>query len=193
MFDYIKYFNKSDLQTLELYLTFYNRLKTIGYDPISIEFQILTLKKNNKLLIDDDIKKFSREIMRMYPQISLDRENFILRILPNDYIKILNDLENNLEFIEKLIQKHKSNHYKETSNREAEIIELSNLLKKYYDEAPDGYQMTFLHLFGIKYQDRLKKVPIKRLTILATGKESLYVEISKGMKLHDYVEIIKGF
>ncbi|MFA5660022.1 MAG: hypothetical protein WC968_01310 [Bacilli bacterium] len=69
--------------------------------------------------------------------------------------------------------------------------EYLEILKKMYNEAPDGYQMTMLHMFGIRYGDDLKNYSIKNLAFEATGKDFLNVEIGKGIKLSKFVKIIE--
>jgi len=73
-------------------------------------------------------------------------------------------------------------------------IDIENLmidkLKDYYNNSPQGYQMTYVHLFGIEYASVLKDLSIKKINMKATGKDSLYVEIGKGIKLSKFVKKI---
>ena len=67
------------------------------------------------------------------------------------------------------------------------LIFLVTELKKMYKTAPEGYQMTYVHLFGIRYAVELSKHSLKNIAIEATSKDSLHVEIGKGVKLAEYV------
>jgi len=186
MIDFNDYILKSNIKNLKMLKLFYYKLKEVEYDPISVEFQMYSLKKEDILLINDDIIKISKEIIKIFPQTSLDEKEMILRVLPNDYKKILELFENN----EKLINELLANNNNDLNNQEDKIIELASILKETYNNAPKGYQMTYVHLFGIRYSEELKSLPVKRIAIMATGKENLWVEIGKGMKLHKYVKII---
>ena len=62
--------------------------------------------------------------------------------------------------------------------------ELILVLKNMYDNAKEGEQVASIHLFGINYADYLKNKNIKNIAINATGKESYFSEINKGMKLN---------
>ena len=187
MINFNDYLLKSNIKNLKMLKLFYYKLKEAEYDPISIEFQMYSLKKEDILLINDDIKKISKEIIKIFPQTSLDEKEMILRVLPNDYKKILELFRNN----EKLINELLANNNNDLNNQEEDkIIELASILEETYNNAPKGYQMTYVHLFGIRYCEELKSLPVKRISIMATGKENLWVEIGKGMKLHKYVKII---
>lgn len=61
--------------------------------------------------------------------------------------------------------------------------ELIITLKEMYDNALTGEQVASIHLFGIKYVNELKNKNIKNIAMSATGKESYFSEINKGMKL----------
>ncbi|MBP7769798.1 MAG: AAA family ATPase [Aliarcobacter sp.] len=61
--------------------------------------------------------------------------------------------------------------------------ELIITLKEMYDNALTGEQVASIHLFGIKYVNELKNKNIKNIVMSATGKESYFSEINKGMKL----------
>jgi len=69
-----------------------------------------------------------------------------------------------------------------------DIKELINILKSMYDNASRGYKATMINLFGIKYATELKNQPIKYIALSATGKDSLYIEISKGIKLAKFLK-----
>jgi 5-methylcytosine-specific restriction protein B len=67
-------------------------------------------------------------------------------------------------------------------------------LRRMYEGAPDGYKVTFIHLFGIKYAEELQdmKMSYKELAKAALEKESYHTEIHKGAKLATYVSVKTG-
>jgi hypothetical protein len=75
------------------------------------------------------------------------------------------------------------------TNDERRII---NVLSEMYLNAPEGYQMTMVHLFGIMYAQELENMRIKDIVYNATGKSSLWVEVSKGIKLSKYIKMDKN-
>lgn len=72
---------------------------------------------------------------------------------------------------------------------------LRNILKDMYENAPSGYKVTMIHLFGINYANELKNnKQLKDISFAATGYSSYATEISKGIKLaklFDYEMIIQ--
>ena len=74
-------------------------------------------------------------------------------------------------------------------NNGIRLLYLINELKHMYSNAPNGYQMSMIHLFAIKYAKELKKYTLKTIAILATGKASFATEISKGINLANFVSI----
>lgn len=69
------------------------------------------------------------------------------------------------------------------------ITELSDILNKMYTNAPEKEQVTFIHLFGIKYGDLILKNKYSAAEIVkASGiNESYKTEVQKGIKLSKYV------
>lgn len=67
--------------------------------------------------------------------------------------------------------------------------ELGKILKEMYDNAPDGYQVANIHLFGVKYASIILENKFKATEIVhASGINSSYAtEVSKGVKLSRYV------
>lgn len=67
--------------------------------------------------------------------------------------------------------------------------DLAKTLKKMYDNAPDGYQVANIHLFGVKYAPIILENGYKATSIVkASGlKFSYATEVSKGIKLSKYV------
>lgn len=63
--------------------------------------------------------------------------------------------------------------------------ELGRILKEMYDNAPQGYQVANIHLFGVKYASIILKNNIKATDIVhASGINLSYTtEVSKGIKL----------
>lgn len=67
--------------------------------------------------------------------------------------------------------------------------ELGKILKEMYDNAPEGFKITNIHLFGIKYASIIIDNNYKITDIVrASGiKQSYRTEVSKGIKLSRYV------
>ena len=70
---------------------------------------------------------------------------------------------------------------------------LGELLSEMYKQAPEGDKVTFIHLFGIKYADSIKKnkLNIKKILEYSTVKPSFATEVNKGVKLAKYVSVQK--
>lgn len=67
--------------------------------------------------------------------------------------------------------------------------QLGKILKEMYDNAPDGYQVANIHLFGIKYANVILENNYKATDIIkSSGLNKAYaIEVSKGVKLSRYV------
>lgn len=67
--------------------------------------------------------------------------------------------------------------------------ELGTILKKMYDNAPKGYQVANIHLFGVKYASVIleNNYKIKDIVISSGLNTSYSTEVSKGIKLSRYV------
>lgn len=67
--------------------------------------------------------------------------------------------------------------------------ELGKILKDMYENAPRGYQVANIHLFGVKYAEIIKNSNVKAADIIkASGIHTSYTtELSKGIKLARYV------
>jgi len=67
--------------------------------------------------------------------------------------------------------------------------ELGKTLKQMYDDAPRGYQVANIHLFGVKYASIILNKNYKASDIIrASGiNQSYATELSKGIKLARYV------
>jgi hypothetical protein len=57
--------------------------------------------------------------------------------------------------------------------------------------APKGEKVTFIHLFGIKYYNEIKKVGVRQVIEQSGIHSSYYIEVSKGVKLAKHVKIIQ--
>jgi len=66
--------------------------------------------------------------------------------------------------------------------------ELIIILKNMYESASYGYKVTMIHLFGIEYANKLKNKSLKNISYAATGRFSFATEISKGIKLSEFVK-----
>lgn len=67
--------------------------------------------------------------------------------------------------------------------------QLGRILKEMYENAPEGYQVANIHLFGVKYANIILENNYKVSDILrASGLNKSYAtEVSKGIKLSMYV------
>lgn len=67
--------------------------------------------------------------------------------------------------------------------------ELGRILKEMYENAPHGYQVANIHLFGVKYAEIIEDNDYKATEIIrASGINASYAtELSKGIKLARYV------
>jgi len=67
--------------------------------------------------------------------------------------------------------------------------ELGKILKEMYENAPAGYQVANIHLFGVKYSSIILNNNFKATDIIrASGiNQSYATEVSKGIKLARYV------
>jgi hypothetical protein len=66
--------------------------------------------------------------------------------------------------------------------------ELTRILKTTYESA-NGSIIPMMHVFGIRYADVLRGLPLKELAQQAGIPASLGTEIAKGMKLAQYVDL----
>lgn len=68
--------------------------------------------------------------------------------------------------------------------------ELGLILKDMYENAPQGYQVAKIHLFGIKYATVIltNKYKVNDIIMASGIKPSYATEVSKGIKLSRYVE-----
>lgn len=70
------------------------------------------------------------------------------------------------------------------------INELAAILHSAYHNAPDKAKVTAAHLFGIRYANELRHIPLDDLVKQVNGMPPTYrVEIGKGMNLAKYVEL----
>jgi len=68
--------------------------------------------------------------------------------------------------------------------------ELGRKLKEMYENAPKGYKVAKIHLFGVEFSDVINENNFKIAEIIrASGiNESYGTEVNKGIKLARYVE-----
>ena len=69
------------------------------------------------------------------------------------------------------------------------VDEAAHILREMYRKAPIGEKATSIHLFGIKYAKELSGLSIADIADQATGSESYQVEIRKGIRLAEYVQL----
>lgn len=67
--------------------------------------------------------------------------------------------------------------------------DLAKKLHDMYSNAPEGYQVAHIHLFGVKYADAIQRnhYKISEIVSLSGIRPSYATEVSKGIKLSKYV------
>ena len=183
----------ASLDELQFLLKFYFELLRLGNDPISVEVQLERVVQSSNIEIIIQSEEFAAKLIQTFKTLNYERNGRTLRILPNDYVRIISEFEKQKSNIEKLIRdafpKEMGIIIVEEESEGTERNILTNILRKMYEDAPPGYQMTMLHLFGIKYASQIQGISVREIARSATGKESLAVEIGKGMKLADFVDV----
>lgn len=68
--------------------------------------------------------------------------------------------------------------------------ELGRILSEMCFNAPHGYKMTNMHLFGVMYASEIEdeELSIKAIVRAAGLQDSCIAEVSKGVKLARYVQ-----
>lgn len=170
---------------------FFNKITNDGFTIESFQdlSKILELNNYYKSLFDGSRKEIKSELIEVLKTYS---DSLIFLLIDFDFEEIqvneINSIKTDIAQFKSSITREVKQDVRETETNDADDVEwLIIKLKEMYNSAPQGYQMSFVHLFGIRYAEQLKKQPIKRIAFEATGKESLYVEIGKGIKLSKYV------
>lgn len=72
--------------------------------------------------------------------------------------------------------------------------ELGLILQEHYKNAPNGYKVAAIHYFGLQYAAVIKdnNLSISNITTAAKIPNSYNVEISKMLKLKEYLLMNKG-
>lgn len=65
--------------------------------------------------------------------------------------------------------------------------ELGEILREMYENAPRKEQVTFIHLFGIKYHEEIKSAGIREVVELSGIPITYRTEVNKGVNLGRYV------
>jgi len=161
--------------------TFLDHLNKIEIDPISIEIQIMKIFRDKQVIRFDQIINYIERISVESKMFNFNHKDTFIAITPS----IVNSLK---EFLSKRIIELNN----QTVKLDTETNNLIKLLMEKYENAPKGYQMTMVHLFGIENSEKLIGKDLKLISNQATGLESLYVEINKGIKLSRFVKLIKN-
>ncbi len=173
----------------KILLDLLSELNKLEFDPISIELTIDRLNSANKYNFNE-VESYILHLCSVFNTLNYDSKYHLLRMLPHDYESLVDYLNSNQSHLEDIAYDSKF----KVNNFDISIAEsnenLVNILRDMYQNAPQGYQMTMVHLFGIKYSSQLENVSTKDIAVKATGKDSLWVEIGKGMKLSKFVQPI---
>ena len=71
------------------------------------------------------------------------------------------------------------------------VDEAARILRDMYDAG--GSKTTAIHVFGIKYANELSGLPIKEIVRQSGLSETYPTEIYKGIRLAEYVKMVKEF
>jgi|GEM_PF-703161 len=172
-------------------LSLYEGLVVMHEDPILYEYQYGKFILNPRLKQIQNIDNQFKITLKKIGNILYEESIKVIRLLPHDYRKYIDFVQQFKDDLIAISTVKSEINLAENQKGILEEEELINELSKVYQNAPTSYQMTVLHLFGIKHKDKLSKYKINNIAYKATGKLSLWVEISKGMKMSDYVTIKK--
>ena len=158
---------------------FFVVLSSIQETSESTEFGI---KKFDKYFPDSNLN-FEEQIIKFKDSFNLryDLISKIVKLKTNDLHSVRKYLVDNIDAIV-------SNRIT-SENLGVTEEELIKELGEKYKTAPDGFKMTYVHLFGIKNYKALESLNLSKISFKATGQKFLYVEINKGMKLSKFVSI----
>ena len=67
--------------------------------------------------------------------------------------------------------------------------QLGKILAEMYNDAPRNEQVTWKHLFGIKYADEIRNAGIKSIIDFSGISSTYRTEVSKGVNLAKYVSV----
>lgn len=71
------------------------------------------------------------------------------------------------------------------------MTDIADQLRNAYETAGNGNRVVAIHLFAIEHAGRLKGMNLKDLAARAGISENYGPELNKGVKLADYVEIVR--
>jgi len=76
-------------------------------------------------------------------------------------------------------------------NSSKTILELGQILKEMYSNAPNKEAVTQIHLFGVKYADEIRKngLSIAEIVKISGIGKSYVTEVNKGVNLAKYVSV----
>lgn len=185
------FIKKIDTEDAIIILSLYDGLVVMQEDPILYELQYGKFVLSPRLKKLNIIDKQLKATLLKLKNIIYEEDLKVIRLLPHDYDKFIDFVEQYKDDLVELSSIDNNDKLVEINDDVSEEENLIVLLKTLYLNAPSSYQMTVLHLFGVKYKDKLSKYKISNIAFKATGKLSLWVEISKGMKMSDYVTIKK--
>jgi hypothetical protein len=159
--------------------TLFEYLSKVELDPISIEIQIMRLFRDKQLIKFEQVYDYIDRLSIETKMLNFNIDKGVIIISPSKLSTLMKHIEIKLK--ELSISSNKI---------DSETNHLVSLLNEKYENAPKGYQMTMVHLFGIENAEKLVGKDLKLISIRATGLSSLYIEINKGMRLSKYVKLI---
>ena len=159
--------------------TLFEYLSKVELDPISIEIQIMRLFRDKQLIKFEQVYDYIDRLLIETKMLNFNIDKGVIIISPSKLSTLMKHIEIKLKELSISSKKIDS-----------ETNHLVSLLSEKYENAPKGYQMTMVHLFGIENAEKLVGKDLKLISIRATGLSSLYIEINKGMRLSKYVKLI---
>jgi 5-methylcytosine-specific restriction protein B len=159
--------------------TLFEYLSKVELDPISIEIQIMRLFRDKQLIKFEQVYDYIDRLSIETKMLNFNIDKGVIIISPSKLSTLMKHIEIKLKELSISSKKIDS-----------ETNHLVSLLSEKYENAPKGYQMTMVHLFGIENAEKLVGKDLKLISIRATGLSSLYIEINKGMRLSKYVKLI---
>jgi hypothetical protein len=159
--------------------TLFEYLSKVELDPISIEIQIMRLFRDKQLIKFEQVYDYIDRLSIETKMLNFNIDKGVIIISPSKLSTLMKHIEIKLKELSISSKKIDS-----------ETNHLVSLLNEKYENAPKGYQMTMVHLFGIENAEKLVGKDLKLISIRATGLSSLYIEINKGMRLSKYVKLI---
>lgn len=180
--------SKLNYEELIIFETLIDELIFTDEEILSVEIKFDKIKilcKDKGIIADNAIIS---QVLKKFTNLFFDNGNGLIIIVNKQHKLVIQ----NYGFIKIAIHNCISKITLDSQKIDSEILTkkfLIQRLKQFYDNAPEGFQMTMVHLFGIIYADQFEMYSKDEIAYKAIGKTSIYVELSKGVKLAKYVKL----